>query len=161
MRRGLNKSQSHYLVSLLFVTTLVFLSRLWAPWETRPLPYLAHLHISSFSKHRTWHSVGMPEEFAGLNWFERKQWLTLSDTAEKSSRQGPKNDSSASDPQEVPDDLSKSSCCSLLLVEAIIQVAKALMVGKNWRPFITISSGDRERNGVVQRSSKKGIPFCF
>ena len=161
MRRELDKFQSHHLVSLLFAPIHVFLSRLRALWETRTLPYLAHLHVSSFSKHRTWHSVGMPEEFAGLNWFERKQWLALSDTAEKSNRQGLENASSAFDPQEVPDDLSRSSCCSLSLVEAIIQAAEALMVGKNWRPFITLSSGERERNGIVQRSSKTGIPFCF
>ena len=61
------------------------------------------------------------------------------------------NASGAFDPQEVPDDLSKSSCWSLLLVEAIIQAAEALMVGKNWRPFITLSSGDRERNGIKGR----------
>ena len=53
------------------------------------------------------------------------------------------NASGAFDPQEVPDDLSKSSCWSLLLVEAIIQAAEALMVGKNWRPFITLSSGEK------------------
>ena len=161
MRRELDTFQSHHLVSLLFAPIHVFLSRLRALWETRTLPYLAHLHVSSFSKHRTWHSVGMPEEFAGLNWFERKQWLALSDTAEKSNRQGLENARSAFDPQEVPDDLSRSSCCSLSLVEAIIQAAEALRVGKNWRPFITLSSGERERNGIVQRSSKKGIPFCF